>query len=170
VPTCQGGKCKQGRHKPAGQKLFPGYVFCRFAYEAGGVRAGGAVVTTPGIIRILGGVRPIPIASEEIEAIQLALAARLRPEPWPFQTGEKVKIESGPLRGISGVVLRCESGHRLVLSVELLHRSVAAVVESDWISPVVAISRALDQSRTVVAFPRSPESSKAYDPPLGQCG
>ncbi len=105
----------QSKLKAAEEKLFPGYVFCRFAYEENNqVSRGGGVVTTPGIIKILGEMKPAPIASEEIEAIRLALAARLKPEPWPFQIGQKVKIENGPLRGISGIVIRSDETHLLL--------------------------------------------------------
>lgn len=146
----------QGQLKAAETKLFPGYVFCRFAYEKSlCVRNGGGVVTTPGIIKILGGVKPTPIPTEEIEAIRLSLAARLKPEPWPFQIGQKVKIEAGPLRGISGIVIRSDGKHRLVLSVELLQRSIAVTVEPDWLYPVVAISRALDNARAFLAQQQS---------------
>lgn len=65
------------------KKLFPGYVFCRFDYGArnGVVGSGGGIVTTPGVVRILGGVRTTPVPTEEIVAIQLALLAGLKPEP-----------------------------------------------------------------------------------------
>jgi transcription antitermination factor NusG len=153
VPSYEADGHTQGTAKKAAEnKLFPGYVFCRFAYEESSqVSRGGGVVTTPGVIRIVGGRKPAPIASEEIEAIRLALAARLKPEPWPFQIGQKVKIETGPLRGVSGIVIRSDGTHRLVLSVELLQRSVAATVQSDWISPMVTISQALDSARARLA-------------------
>jgi transcription antitermination factor NusG len=156
VPTCQGDRHMKNKLKVAEWKLFPGYVLCRFAYaENNRVSGGGGVVTTPGVIKILGGIKPVPIPSEEIEAIRLALAAKLKPGPWPFQIGQKVKIETGPLRGISGIVIRSDGTHRLVLSVELLQRSVAAVVEPDWISPVMTISKALDNARAFLTGPQS---------------
>lgn len=153
VPSCHADEQMQGTARRAvGNKLFPGYVFCRFAYEEHSqISRGGGVVTTPGVIRILGGRKPAPIAWEELEAIRLALAARLKPEPWPFQIGDKVKIDTGPLRGISGIVIRSEGTDRLVLSVELLQRSVAATVQSSWISPMGTVSRVLERSRAVVA-------------------
>jgi transcription antitermination factor NusG len=153
VPGYQADGPMQGTAKKTVEnKLFPGYVFCRFAYEESDqVARGGGVVTTPGVIRILGGRKPAPIASEEIEAIRLALAARLKPEPWPFQIGQKVKIEAGPLRGVSGIVIRSDGTHRLVLSVELLQRSVAASVQADWISPIVTTSKALNGARAILA-------------------
>jgi len=152
VPSYRTDRPVKGRLKIAEKKLFPGYVFCRFAHkESNQVSRGGGVVTTPGVIRIVGGRKPAPIPPEEIEAIRLALAARLRLQPWPFQAGQKVRIETGPLQGVSGIVIRSDGAHRLVLSIELLQRSVAATVESDWISPAVAISKVIDSARSLLA-------------------
>ncbi len=138
------------------KKLFPGYVFCRFSYDMRNqIRNGGSIVTTPGIIRILGGTKPIPIPTEEIEAIQLTLAARLKPEPWPYQTGQRVRIEAGPLRGISGIVISTNGKHCLVLSVELFHRSMAVTMETEWISPVAAVDDAVDNAHTGLNHPRN---------------
>jgi transcription antitermination factor NusG len=152
VPSCQADRHILGSGKKmVEKKLFPGYVFCRFSYEEScQVSKGGGVVTTPGVIRVLGGRKPVPVASDEIEAIRLALAARLYPEPWPFQIGQKVKIETGPLRGVSGIVIRSDGKHRLVLSVEILQRSVAATVQSDWIAPIVTTGKALNSARAVL--------------------
>jgi transcription antitermination factor NusG len=157
VPSYQADRHMQDTGKKVAEnKLFPGYVFCRFSYEESSqVSKGGGVVTTPGVVRVLGGRKPAAIAPDEIEAIRLALAARLKPEPWPFQIGQKVKIETGPLRGVSGIVIRSDGNHRLVLSVELLQRSVAATVQPDWISPIVTIGKALDSARALLAAPDS---------------
>jgi transcription antitermination factor NusG len=153
VPTYQPNGQRQRTVETAEKKLFPGYVFCKFVYQAKGrVKDGGGVVTTPGIIRILGGVKPVSIPSEEIDAIRRVLSARLRLEPCPFQIGQKVKIEAGPLRGISGIVIRSAKKHRLVLSLELLQRSVAATVKHEWICPVPAISKALDDARASLSL------------------
>ena len=142
VPACEVDRHTQTKLKPI-EKLFPGYVFCRFVYsKKSQTRNGGGVVTTPGVIRILGGIKPAPIPLEEIEAIRLALAAKLQPQSWPFQSGQKIKITAGPLRGISGLVMRSDGRHRLVLSVELLRRAVAATVEAEWVTPTVCSNEA----------------------------
>jgi len=154
LPTYSVERRAESKLKFETKLLFPGYVFCRFGYGTGnGTRNGGSVVTTPGVIRILGGTKPIPIPTEEIEAIQLALNPRLKPEPCPYQTGQRVRIEAGPLRGVSGVVTSTNGKHRLVLSVELFHRSMAVAVETGWISSTAAITDVLDDGK-----PRSSQS------------
>jgi transcription antitermination factor NusG len=136
------------------KKLFPGYVFCRFNYgEVGKVFDGHAVVTTPGVIKVLGGRTPIPVQLREITAIQCALASRLAPQPWPFlNTGMRVDIDAGPFRGISGIVVCGKGTHHLVLSIEVLQRSVAVTMPTDWLSPTVAIKEALTSARAKLGW------------------
>ena len=50
--------------------------------------------------------------------------------PHPFlKEGDKVRLRSGPLAGLEGILQRRKDGYRLVLSIELLGRSVAVEVE-----------------------------------------
>jgi transcription antitermination factor NusG len=51
-------------------------------------------------------------------------------EPHPFlKEGHKVRVKSGPLSGVEGILQKRKDSFRLVLSVELLGRSVAVQVE-----------------------------------------
>lgn len=113
--------------------LFPGYLFCRFQPgERGGV------LDAPGVIQILGiGGTPSPVSDVEIGAIQTLVTSRLMLTPWPYlRSGQRVRIEHGPLAGVDGLVVKAEDGKpRVVVSVTLLQRSVAAEIERDWISP-----------------------------------
>jgi transcription antitermination factor NusG len=125
------------------RNLFPGYVFCRFKYnETGQAWSGASVVTTPGVVKILGGKQPDPGLANEIEAIKRILAAKLTPEPWPFlQAGQTVEIEAGPLRGLWGTVLSAQGTHRLIVSVELLQRSVAVEISPSWLYPELDVRK-----------------------------
>lgn len=113
--------------------LFPGYLFCRF--DANDRLP---ILTTPGMIQVVGfGKTPVPVGDSEIEALQRAVRSDLRREPWPYlHIGEKVRVECGALRGIEGILLSVKGGHRLVLSVTLLQRSVAVEVNSAWVAPI----------------------------------
>lgn len=111
--------------------IFPGYLFCRFQPEE---RV--KVLDAPAVIQVLGvGATPIPISDAEIGAIQTMVASCLTLTPWPYlHSGQHVRIENGPLAGIDGIVIEAEDGKpRVVVSVTLLKRSVAAEVERDWI-------------------------------------
>ena len=126
-------KCRRrwsDRVKQLDLPLFPGYLFCRFD-----VMDRLPILTTPGMIQIVGfGKTPVPVDEAEIAALQTAIGSGLEREPWPFlQIGQKVKIDCGPLRGVEGILLNIKGGHRLVLSVTLLQRSVAVEVNSSWV-------------------------------------
>src|SRR5258705_11281170 len=85
------------------------------------------VLMTPGVIQIVGvGKSPIPVDEEEIAAIQRVVKNGLSPMPWPYlQVGRVARIEEGPLRGMTGVIVRIKSGMTRVLSPSLLQRSGA---------------------------------------------
>jgi transcription antitermination factor NusG len=53
-----------------------------------------------------------------------------------------VRVESGPLRGMEGILSEFRRQHRLVLSVTLLQRSIAVEVDSAWVIPVAQQERA----------------------------
>jgi transcription antitermination factor NusG len=111
--------------------LFPGYFFCRMNPHN---RL--PVLMTPGVIQIVGvGKTPIPVEEEEIAAIQRVGQSGLETMPWPYvEVGHAARIEEGPLRGLTGIVVKIKSGMKLVLSVSLLQRSVAVEIERRWIS------------------------------------
>jgi len=123
LPT-RPGRSDRSAHG-ADQPLFPGYVFCRFDSS---VR--GPIVTTPGVIRIVGfGDGPAAIPNTEIEAIQMIGKSGLPVEPHPYvQNGDRVRISDGPLRGLEGKVIAVEQKNLFVVSVTLLQRSVAVEV------------------------------------------
>jgi transcription antitermination factor NusG len=132
--------------KELSKKLFPGYLFCRFDPRTRGrTHTGNGVVTVPGIIRILGaGGMAIPIPDHDIESIRRILASDLSSQPWPFlRAGHHVEIELGPLRGVRGILLALEADNQLIVSVELLQRSLAVRIEQAWINPRLAVSEAL---------------------------
>jgi transcription termination/antitermination protein NusG len=112
------------------QPLFPGYVFCRAESTVTG-----RIVTTPGAIRILGSPYPAPVPVHEIEAIRRVVAAGLFTEPWQFvQTGQRVRIAQGPLRDTEGIVVTVKNRHRLIVSIDVLRRSVAVEIDAAWIT------------------------------------
>lgn len=118
------------RVKKVLKPLFPGYLFCRVGPEARG-----RIVTTPGVIRIVGfGNSPARIDDEEVEAIRRITESGLPAEPCPpLREGERVRIEQGPLQGLEGTFVRSGSQHQLVVTVRLLQRAVAVGVDRDWV-------------------------------------
>jgi transcription antitermination factor NusG len=121
------------RIKTVERPLFPGYLFCRFDQQQ---RL--PILVTPGVVGVVGlGKTPVPIPLVEIEAVQGMIRSGLPVTPWPFlRVGQRLVMERGPLRGMEGILQEIKSRYRFVVSVNLLQRSVAAEVESDWVRPV----------------------------------
>ena len=121
------------RVKEVETPLFAGYVLCRFE-----LREKIRVLNTPGVAKIVGfGGAPAPLPDEAIGGIKAAMQSRLRLWPWQYlHTGDSVRIERGPLRGTTGILLREPDGLRLVVGVELLQRAVAVEVDPHMIAPL----------------------------------
>ncbi len=130
LPISKSRRKWSDRTKQVEVPLFPGYLFCRMNPND---RL--PVLITPGVVQIVGtGKTPIPIEDQEIAAIQRVASSGLSTMPWPhLQVGQVARIEEGPLQGISGIVVRIKSGLKLVLSVQLLQRSIAVEIDRNWI-------------------------------------
>jgi transcriptional antiterminator RfaH len=123
--------------------LVPGYVFIRV--ELGEVRL--PMVTTPGVIRIVGfNSQAARIESHEIEQLRLLASGSLKIEPLAYlKPGDLVRIKAGPLTGTWGTVVQNRGGALLVLSIETLHRSIAVRIDPSWVEappPVHPLSSA----------------------------
>ena len=112
--------------------LFSGYVFCRFPH-----RDRAKVLDTPGVGRIVGfGGNHTPVSDEEIAAIQTIMASKVAAHPWSYlKVGDRVRVARGPLRGLEGTLVVENDGARLVVSVELLGRSIAVRMDADAATP-----------------------------------
>jgi transcription antitermination factor NusG len=106
--------------------LFPCYLFLRGMKEHQL-----EVVTTPGIVSILSiNGEPATIPESEIESVRKAIEWGNRVEPHPFlRCGDRVRVISGPLEGLEGILVRRKNLYRLVLSVEILERSASVEVD-----------------------------------------
>ena len=132
LPSFSITKVWKYRTKKVKRSLFPGYLFCQLD-----VRDRMPVLTTPGVIRILGVAKtPIAVNREEFDAVRTICESGLACEPAPFVTaGDRIKILEGPLRGVEGIVLAQKNELRLLVSVTLLQRSVAVEVNRGWVCP-----------------------------------
>jgi transcription antitermination factor NusG len=144
-------KCRKrwsDRIKEVEIPLFPGYLFCRFDPVN---RL--PILKTPGVIQIVGCNRePSVIDEHEISAIQTLVSSGIPNQPWPYlHTGDRVQIESGPLRGMAGILTDFKGKHRLIVSITLLQRAVAVEIDSALVTP----QRATEDQRTRPAFAQS---------------
>ncbi len=125
---------KNGCRVNVEQPLFPGYVFARI-----GRRDSTQVRSVPGVLLIVGsGREPLPLPDFEVEALRSGLHLR-KFEPHPYLVvGEKARIKSGSLAGMVGVLARKKNNLRVVLTLELIMRSVAVEVDADELERVPA--------------------------------
>jgi transcription antitermination factor NusG len=117
------------RRKVLELALFPGYVFVRMSLE-NKLR----VLELPGAVRLVSfNGQPAALPAGEIEALRDRLSGTAGVEPHPYlRTGHRVRVRSGAMQGLEGIVVRRKDRCRIVLSVDLIQRSVAVEVdESD---------------------------------------
>src|SRR5262245_4929587 len=110
--------------------LFPSYLFARIA-----LCDRLQVLRVPGVVRFVGfQAGPCPMQESEIESLQRV--TRVLPsfgaEPYPYLTlGRCVRVKTGPLAGIAGILVQKRNGARFVISVDLIMRSVAIELDAN---------------------------------------
>jgi transcription antitermination factor NusG len=123
------------RQKRVELPLFSCYVFLR-----GDLDRRLSILTTPGVHGMVASAGKLAgIPEEEIEAVRSAVANRVKLEPYPFlKCGDLVRVKSGALKGVEGFLVRKKGQARLIISVSLLERSVAAEVDANAVERVAA--------------------------------
>jgi len=114
--------------------LFPGYVFVRMA-----LMDRLRVLQVPGVVRLVGfNGTPAPLPDQDIESLRGALCQQLRAEPHPYLTiGKRVRILRGPLEGKEGILVRRKANLRVILSIDLIVRSIAVDVDAVDLEPIL---------------------------------
>jgi transcription antitermination factor NusG len=138
LPTYRSKRSWSDRVKETSEPLFPGYLFCRF-----NVGQRFPVLATPGVVHVVSvGRKPVPVETEEIEALQRIVQSGVGVQRWPFlRVGQSVIVEQGPLAGVEGILTGIKDDFRIVVSVQLLQRSVAAEIDGNWIRPAKSAAR-----------------------------
>jgi transcription termination/antitermination protein NusG len=123
---------KNGCRVSVEQPLFPNYVFV--SLERGDYIR---VLQTPGVLSLVGrGREPAPLPTSEIESLRSGLPLRdFEPHPY-LVAGERVRIHSGALTGMVGVLVRKKNNLRVVLTLDLIMQSVSVEIGIDEIEPV----------------------------------
>jgi len=119
--------------------LFPGYVFCRF-----NALQRLPIMMIPGVNSVVGvGKNLSPIDPQELDNVRNLLQSGSLFDPWPFfELGQMVEVERGPLAGTQGLIVRVKDSYRLVISINLLQRSVAVEIDRDCLKPVARTNSA----------------------------
>jgi transcription antitermination factor NusG len=76
--------------------------------------------------------QPAVLADEEIEALRTYTMKPLGAEPHPYlRAGRRVRIRRGTLAGMEGILVRRKNALRVVLSIDLIMRSVSVEVDAN---------------------------------------
>jgi transcription antitermination factor NusG len=121
------------RRKELELPLFPGYVFVHIAF-----RDRLRVQKLTGVLQIVSfNGRPAPVPENEIDALRNSLARNTWLEPHPYlKVGRRVRVRSGPMAGVDGILVRRKDKFRLVLSVDLIRQAVALEVDGADVEPM----------------------------------
>jgi transcription antitermination factor NusG len=128
LPLCTETRSWSDRRKEVDFPLFPGYVFVRFP-NASHTRF--QVFQARGVIGFVGpNNKATAIPAQQIEAIRSLVDARVDFRPHPYlNVGQRIRIRNGALQGLEGVLVRVASDQSLIVSVDLIHKSVAIRLE-----------------------------------------
>lgn len=105
--------------------LFPNYIFVQLAPGDYG-----PLLRIPGILSTVGNAAgPVAIPEVEIDTLRRVVRCN-RVEPHlSIAIGDRIRVTTGPLRGIAGVVLRKGNSIRLVVTLDLIGKGVSVEID-----------------------------------------
>ena len=115
--------------------LFPQYVFVRIAQT---LHTRVSVLRTNGVTNFVG-TRGIGVAipDEQIERVQTVVTRGIPATPHAFlNVGKRIRIRGGALDGLQGILTAVNGDQTLVVSVELIQRSIAIRIAGFSVEPV----------------------------------
>jgi transcription termination/antitermination protein NusG len=134
LPVVEAWAQRGGLRRLSRMPLFRGYLFARYAMDKA---THVEVLKTRGLVGVLGehADRLAAVPDHEIDAIRRIIAAKIPALPHPYlRDGQRVRITRGPLMDLEGILVRSNpSRGLLVVSVNMLQRSVAAHVDCTWV-------------------------------------
>jgi transcription antitermination factor NusG len=110
--------------------LFSGYLFVRMDVARDSRLR---VLNTSGIVGLVGNQSgPVPIPDQQIDDIRTVLEARLECAVLPLlNEGDRVRVFRGALAGVEGRLVRSNSSSRLLISIEMIRKSLLVNVSRD---------------------------------------
>lgn len=122
------------RQRMVHQPLFSGYVFVHIPDS---VQLRKSVLTTSGVCWFVGNQgMGLPIPEKQIQDIRTILASSASYSPYPFVCGgSRARIVGGSLNGIEGVLVTKGDERSVVVSVDVVRRSLAVRVDGQELEP-----------------------------------
>ncbi len=136
LPKLEVWSRRKDRRKKIQKALFPGYLF---VHEQLDPRHRLEILKTPGVVQILGNEEgPVPVAENQIESIKKILNGKAAVSPFPYlKEGQMVRVVEGPMKDCEGFLLKIKEGkERLIISLELLKRSVSVEIDGLSVEPI----------------------------------
>jgi transcription antitermination factor NusG len=132
LPTVTRWSRWKDRRKQIKWPLFPGYCFTRI--DPG---ASLAVLGCTGVVSLVSiDGRPASIPDTEIDGIRTLVESELRFDACPLiHEGDPVEVIAGPLRGVTGRLVRKGAHARLVVSVGLIGQGLMVEVDASDVRP-----------------------------------
>jgi len=114
--------------------LFKSYLFARISNEN---RI--SLISAPGLVRIIKFGEKIAIVNNSsIESIKLMLNGGYNPTSTDyFIKGDPVLVQSGPLKGLIGEVIRIDNHNRLLVRIDAIKHSISIDIERRFLKPLV---------------------------------
>lgn len=134
LPLVKSKRTWADRTKIVELPLFPGYIFCSTQRSAIV-----PILMTRGIVDVVrAGSNPLPADPAEIQALQQTSSVDVPIEAWPYTETDGSAmfcVQRGPLTGLTGRLVEVRQSQRLILSINLLRRSVLVEMHPDWVAP-----------------------------------
>ncbi len=116
--------------------LFPGYLFVNIEKSYELILR---VLKTPGVVCFIKNAlgEPEPVPEEQIIPLKKAVENKVEIDPYPYlKEGQRVRIKSGALQGVTGILKSKEKKHYLILAIDILQRSVSVRIDASEVELV----------------------------------
>lgn len=123
LPTVHQLRQWSDRTKSIDMPLFPGYVFARIPeFPSKKVQ----VLRKAGVIGFVTNEKgAVSVPDAELNAVRLLLANRIPHASHPYlKVGQRIRITDGVLRGVEGILMGLGSKNGLVVSIDVIQRSL----------------------------------------------
>ena len=144
IPTEMVSEVKEGKKRETKRKFYPGYVLIAVAlYDEDkklNERAWHFIQEIPGVIKFVGGERPVPLLQHEVDSIMNQIQEK-QEKVTPkvnFDIGETIKINDGPFLNFNGVIEEIDPERgKLKVTVSIFGRDAPVELEYWQVEKVV---------------------------------
>ena len=127
--------------------LFPNYLFVRLApYDHG------PLMRLPGLLSTVGNAAgPIAIPDADMQLLRYMITCKTI-EPHPFMAkGDRVRVITGPLAGLIGVVQKQGNGLRFIVTLDVIGKSVSLHIDRSALELIASQASLPAEHRNAVA-------------------